>query len=125
MDGKIGLEEHFSFDDTIEDSNGFLDSSIWPELKSRLMDFHGKRLGFMDQFGMEMIILSLNAPAIQAIPDPSNAIEVAKRSNDLLAEQVQKHPRYNLIIKANNFYNSIGEIQLNPRYRPRPLTHEG
>lgn len=25
MDGKIGLEEHFSFEDTIEDSNGFLD----------------------------------------------------------------------------------------------------
>lgn len=92
MDGKIGLEEHFSFEDTIEDSNGFLDPKVWPELKSRLLDFHDKRLGFMDRFGMEMMILSLNAPAIQAIPDTGQAIEIAKRSNDLLAEQVQKNP---------------------------------
>ena len=45
MDGKIGLEEHVSFNDTIEDSNGFLDPGIWDELKSRLLDFHVKRLG--------------------------------------------------------------------------------
>jgi len=92
MDGKIGLEEHFSFNDTIEDSNGFLDPIIWPELKSRLMDFNGKRLDFMDKFGMEMMILSLNAPAIQAIPSISKAVEIAKRSNDLLAEQITKKP---------------------------------
>ena len=92
MDGKIGLEEHVSFNDTIEDSNGFLDPGIWDELKSRLLDFHVKRLGFMDQFGMEMMILSLNAPAIQAIPDIAQATEIAKRSNDLLAEQVAKKP---------------------------------
>ena len=92
MDGKIGLEEHVSFNDTIEDSNGFLDPGIWDELKSRLLDFHVKRLGFMDQFGMEMMILSLNAPAIQAIPDIVQATEIAKRSNDLLAEQVAKKP---------------------------------
>ena len=47
MDGKIGLEEHFSFEDTIEDSNGFLDPSVWPELKSRLLDFSDKRLKFI------------------------------------------------------------------------------
>ena len=92
MHGKIGLEEHISFEDTIEDSNGFLDPGIWNELKSRLLDFHDKRLGFMDQFGMEMMILSLNAPAIQAIPNTESAIEIAKRSNDLLAEQIEKTP---------------------------------
>jgi 2,3-dihydroxybenzoate decarboxylase len=92
MDGKIGLEEHFSFKDTIEDSNGYLDARIWPELKDRLMDFNGKRLNFMDQFGMEVMILSLNAPAIQAISNTSQAIEIAKRSNDLLAEQIAKKP---------------------------------
>jgi len=46
----------------------------------------------MDRFGMEMMILSLNAPAIQAIPDTAKAVEIARRSNDLLAEQVQKNP---------------------------------
>ena len=92
MEGKIGLEEHFSFEDTIEDSNGFLDPSVWPELKYRLLDFSDKRLRFMDKYGMEVMILSLNAPAIQGIPDVKKAIEIAKKSNDLLAEQVAKRP---------------------------------
>ena len=92
MEGKIGLEEHFSFKDTIEDSNGFLDPSVWPELKYRLLDFSDKRLKFMDKYGMEVMILSLNAPAIQGIPNVKKAIEIAKKSNDLLAEQVAKRP---------------------------------
>ena len=92
MEGKIGLEEHFSFEDTIEDSNGFLDPSVWPELKYRLLDFSDKRLRFMDKYGMEVMILSLNAPAIQGIPNVKKAIEIAKKSNDLLAEQVAKRP---------------------------------
>ena len=66
MKGKIGLEEHFAIEDTIMDSHGFLPEEIWPELKSRLLDVQEKRLGFMDKFDMEMMILSLNAPAIQA-----------------------------------------------------------
>ena len=92
MQGKIGLEEHFAIEETIMDSQGFLADSVWPELKSRLLDLQGKRIGFMDEFGVEMMILSLNAPAIQAIPDPAQAIETARKSNDLLAEQIQKRP---------------------------------
>ena len=42
---------------------------------------------------MEMMILSLNAPAVQAIPDPRRAIEIARRANDFLAEQVRKRPQ--------------------------------
>ena len=61
MDGKIGLEEHVSFNDTIEDSNGFLDPGIWDELKSRLLDFHVKRLGFIFEFEVhDAQILRLN-----------------------------------------------------------------
>ena len=39
--------------------------------------------------GMEIMILSLNAPAIQAIPDPERATEVARRSNDFLAARCE------------------------------------
>jgi 2,3-dihydroxybenzoate decarboxylase len=46
----------------------------------------------MDQHGMEMMLLSLNAPAVQAIPDPKKANEIARRANDFLAEQVLKRP---------------------------------
>lgn len=92
MDGKIALEEHFAIDETLNDSAGFLGDDVWPELSGRLMDFHGKRLRLMDRHGIETMILSLNAPAVQAIPDPGKADEIARRANDFLAEQVQKQP---------------------------------
>ena len=92
MKGKIGLEEHFAIEETIMDSHGFLAEKIWPELKSRLLDIQEKRVEFMDKFGVEMMILSLNAPAIQAIPDANVAIETAQKSNNFLAEQIQNRP---------------------------------
>ena len=92
MKGKIALEEHFAIDDTLQDSNGFLPDEIWTELSSRLLDIHGKRLRQMDEQGIEMMLLSLNAPAIQAIPDVKKANELAIKANDFLAEQVAKRP---------------------------------
>jgi 2,3-dihydroxybenzoate decarboxylase len=92
MEGKIALEEHFAIDETLNDSAGFLGDDVWPELSARLVDIHGKRLRLMDEHGIEMMILSLNAPAVQAIPDPGRADEIARRANDFLAEQVQKQP---------------------------------
>ena len=92
MQGKIALEEHFAIDDTLNDSAGFLGDDVWPELSARLVDIHGKRLQLMDKHGIEIMILSLNAPAVQAIPDPGRADEIARRANDFLAEQVQKQP---------------------------------
>lgn len=90
--GKIGLEEHFAIGETLSDSRGFLPEELWPELSSRFLDVHEKRLRQMDQHGMEMMILSLNAPAVQAIIDPRRAIEVARSANDWLADQVAKRP---------------------------------
>ena len=92
MKGKIGLEEHFATEDTINDSAGFFPDHIWEELRGRLLDLEGKRLRLMDQHGIEMMILSLNAPAIQAIPDAKRANEIARKANDFLADVVRKHP---------------------------------
>jgi 2,3-dihydroxybenzoate decarboxylase len=39
-----------------------------------------------------MMILSLNAPAVQAIPERARADEIARRANDYLAEQVARRP---------------------------------
>jgi 2,3-dihydroxybenzoate decarboxylase len=50
------------------------------------------RLAQMDKHGMQMMILSLNAPAIQAIPDTSRAIDLARKANDFLAAEVKKRP---------------------------------
>jgi gamma-resorcylate decarboxylase len=92
MWGKIGLEEHFAIPETLDDSRGFFPERIWGELKARLLDLHDERLRLMDEYGIEMMLLSLNAPVIQAIPDPVRANDVARKANDYLAREVQKHP---------------------------------
>jgi len=56
------------------------------------MDIHERRLREMDDNGIELMFLSLNAPAVQAIPDEKRAAEVARKANDYLAEQVAKRP---------------------------------
>ncbi|MBV9189655.1 MAG: amidohydrolase [Betaproteobacteria bacterium] len=92
MQGKIGLEEHFAIADTISDSKGFLADSVWSELESRLMDMQERRIREMDEHGMQMMILSLNAPAVQAIPDAKKAADTARKANDYLAREVKKRP---------------------------------
>ena len=92
MQGKIALEEHFAIPDTLQDSAGFVPDNCWAELQHRLLDFHDTRLKLMDKHGIEMMILSLNAPAIQAIPDIKTADDIARRSNEFLAEQIAKRP---------------------------------
>jgi 2,3-dihydroxybenzoate decarboxylase len=92
MDRKIGLEEHFAVPETLNDSKGFLGDHVWPELEKRLLDMQEYRLSQMDKHGMQMMILSLNAPAIQAIPDTRRAIDIARKANDFLAAQVKKRP---------------------------------
>lgn len=92
MQGKIALEEHFAIPETLMDSAGFVPGDYWTELQSRLLDIHGKRLSLMDQHGIETMILSLNAPAVQAIPDTGRAVAIARLANDVLAEECAKRP---------------------------------
>ena len=91
MEGKIALEEHFAIEATLEDSHVF-GAHVWQELRHRVLDIQDTRLGEMDKHGIEMMILSLNAPAVQAIHDVKKAIAVAREANDVLAENVRKRP---------------------------------
>lgn len=92
MDGKIALEEHFAIPETLMDSAGFVPGDYWTELQSRLLDIQDRRVREMDAHGIETMILSLNAPAVQAIPDIGKAIEISQRANDVLAEECAKKP---------------------------------
>ena len=92
MQGKIGLEEHFAIPETLQDSAGFVPGDYWRELSARLLDIHEQRLRQMDAHGLDMMLLSLNAPAVQAIPSAAKANEIAMRANDFLAEQVARRP---------------------------------
>jgi gamma-resorcylate decarboxylase len=91
MQGKIALEEHVAIDATLSDSKVF-GTEVWDVLGPRLLDVQDMRLHQMDQHGIEMMILSLNAPAVQAIHDTKRAIEVARQANDALASEVRKRP---------------------------------
>jgi gamma-resorcylate decarboxylase len=93
MRGKVALEEHFAIEETLQDSAGFSPEADWPELKARLLDIQDRRLREMDSHGIEVMLPSLNAPAVQAIPDRKKAAEISRRANDFLAEQIQRQPK--------------------------------
>ena len=91
MQGKITLEDHFATTATLGDLQIF-GAHVWSELGPRLLDFQDKRLRLMDASGVEIMIASLNAPAIQAIADIQRAVDVAREANDVLAQQIAKRP---------------------------------
>lgn len=90
MPGKIALEEHFVIPETLAASYGALGG---PELQRQLEDIGSARIAEMDRGGLDVCILSLVGDGIQAIPDVSQAIRIAKRANDHLAEQIAKNPK--------------------------------
>jgi len=92
MQGKIVLEEHIAVPETAENPRGIFTPSAWEQLRGRLLDVHGERLREMDANGIEMMVLSMNSPAVQAVLDPRAAATMARRANDLLAEEVRKRP---------------------------------
>jgi 2,3-dihydroxybenzoate decarboxylase len=94
MQNKIALEEHFAIPETISATHDAKYGAwfpAWSEIKRRLLDLEEMRLPEMDRHGIEMVILSLHNPAIQGIPDPEIAAEVARKANDVVAEFVAKH----------------------------------
>ena len=88
---KIALEEHVASPETAVYSEK-LHKDKWHVMGPRILDIHGQLLAEMDAAGIEISVLSLNAPLIQAIPNVSQAIETARRGNDFLAEEVAKNP---------------------------------
>ena len=91
---KLALEEHFAIEETLGDSQAYASAGgdAWKTLSSNLLDLQRQRIEQMDKTGIELSILSLNSPAIQAICDKNRAAEVARRSNDVLAEGVARNP---------------------------------
>jgi 2,3-dihydroxybenzoate decarboxylase len=86
---KIGLEEHFAIPDTLGGSLIYFTGEGDLRTK-RLLDFLDLRITEMDNGGMELMILSLNSPAIQAIYDKHEAIKTARKANESLAEVLAK-----------------------------------
>jgi len=94
MKGKIALEEHWAIDETINIvGQPIAAGPFWEATRAKLVEFRETRLAGMDKNGIEFAILGLNSPGLQAILDTKQAIEIARRANDTLAEEVSHNPK--------------------------------
>lgn len=92
---KIGLEEHFVTPDLVgygASAATIAQPDRWAEAGRRLLDLFDERVDEMDAAGLDMQVLSLNAPGIQAEPDAEIASAAASKVNDFLAGVVADHP---------------------------------
>jgi len=93
MKGKIAFEEHFAVEETLQETHKFAgDSGVWDDFTREILDLEEERLDHMDKAGIEFAVLSLNAPGLQGILNADEAMTVAKKANEQMAEAVAKHP---------------------------------
>ena len=92
MKGKIAFEEHMAIEETLGHSRAVAaESGRWDEFSLELLDMD-KRLADMDRAGIELLILSLNAPGLQSILDREEAVTTARKANDRIAQWVARYP---------------------------------
>ena len=92
---KIAVEEHFVTPDLARygaSTSTVAQPQVWAEASRRLLDFTEERLPEMDRCGLDVQVLSLNSPGIQAEPDAAVAVRAALEVNDLLASVIAEHP---------------------------------
>ncbi|MFD4599421.1 amidohydrolase family protein [Streptomyces sp. NPDC058464] len=91
----IALEEHFVTPALVghgASSASIAEPHVWAEASRRLLDLTEERLDRMDAAGLDMQVLSLNSPGIQAETDPAAAVRQATTVNDFLAGVIAEHP---------------------------------
>ena len=93
----IGIEEHFITEDVLDAwLKGGVDkidpcvSAHGGVLQERLLDVADGRVALMDETGLDVQVLSVTTPALHDLgPD---SLDVARRSNDVLAAAIARHP---------------------------------
>ena len=87
---KVALEEHFSIPETVDSSYA---AHRGVDVLRLIAEIGPDRIAEMDRGGVEMSIISLVAPGIQGIANALQAVNVARRANDFLAENIAKYPK--------------------------------
>lgn len=93
----IALEEHFVTPDLVgygASTATVVKPEYWAQFTRRLLDLTEERIPLMDAAGLDLTVLSLNAPGIQAEPDASKAVSQAKTVNDVLAGIINANPAH-------------------------------
>ncbi len=92
---KIALEEHFlspGFEEYWKPTMGDVGPDVYSRLLSRLTDFGDMRLEAMDRAGIELAVLSISGPGVQAERDTATACRRAREANEFLAREIEKRP---------------------------------
>jgi predicted TIM-barrel fold metal-dependent hydrolase len=87
---KIALEEHFGLPESANYAGKDLPAA---EDRANFFDVGSRRIADLDRGGIEICILSLGAPGVQGVPDTSKAIQLSRRANDYLADNIAKNPK--------------------------------
>ncbi|HEY0754913.1 MAG TPA: amidohydrolase family protein [Ktedonobacteraceae bacterium] len=94
---RITLEEHFTtqtFQKYLREQGG-QSSGAAPaqpsQLMERLLEVGSQRLRGLDEAGIDVQVLSLNAPGLELVPG-ADAVALAREINDELAEMIRRHP---------------------------------
>ena len=102
----ITIEEHFTAQEIIDANAAYSYLKPTPSEKmaeaakffiskrligESLLDIEEQRLPYMDEHGIGMQILSYTAPIDDVVP-AEEAVRIARRANDILAEKVAEHP---------------------------------
>ena len=92
---KIALEEHF-ITPALEPHMRAAMPAVPPENAQHLIelmhDFGERRLAAMDSAGIDIAVLSISGPGVQAEADTRLAVKLARDANDHLAAAIQKQP---------------------------------
>lgn len=92
---KIALEEHFTTPDLSGYAHGpgsSMNRQGFGQFEQRLLDFGKMRMEAMDKADIDLAVLSVTSPGVQAEPDARLAIRRAQEANDGLARVVSEHP---------------------------------
>jgi predicted TIM-barrel fold metal-dependent hydrolase len=92
---KMALEEHFTTPALAKKyvARPTRSDKLFADIERRLADFDQLRLETMDRAGIDVSVLSVTTPGVQAEADAKTAIALAREANDLLAREVQKRPQ--------------------------------
>lgn len=94
---RIALEEAFWISELGEETHPFGHltprNARWVDrVQSRLVDFHEERLRDMDENGVDVQVLSLTSPGVQAHTDLDSAVKDARRANTILSAKISERP---------------------------------